>query len=143
MKFCGGGHFALICPPDWCSRRGEIPHFRLHCVSWIFHDRNKSTSPPPHVMTGPLFGQFCINPKKKIARGSPTRTVEISRFRTDSSVRRSEFAPRRRCDSDNPRVEIAHFPILSPQFPLRTAFKISPFIARAPWWSNFAMLKVL
>ena len=28
-------------------------------------------------MTGPLFGQFCVNPLKKIARGSPTRTGRI------------------------------------------------------------------
>ena len=62
--FLGVGHFPLICPPDWCSSRGEIADFRLHCVSWSFHERNKSTSPPAHFMTGPLFGQFCFTPKK-------------------------------------------------------------------------------
>ena len=28
-------------------------------------------------MIGPLFGQFCVNPKTFFARGSPTRTGRI------------------------------------------------------------------
>ena len=69
--FWGGGHFPVICPLDWWNSHRQIPHFRIHWVSWIFHDRDKSTCSARFGMIGPLFGQFCINRKKKFAMGSP------------------------------------------------------------------------